>query len=231
MVHVCRSLRLLGAVLVHLSSLAAAAVSKVPLPSVFELICPRNGSVPLDSKASFGWAFPETGLSGAYFNGSMYLILPSGNTTGAAWASDYNATTVGTSPMDCSHVDASLLFSYDPMYKAGGGVGTYTVVWNFTYIFPASLNVTGDSVTCMGIGPSESYVETLQFTVVGNMSVNTKTTSEFSTQTITGVLGPSSVTGTVYAPSSSSKKYRYFSGSSLALAILWLAVAQVLVTL
>ncbi|KAF8315686.1 hypothetical protein DL93DRAFT_2227326 [Clavulina sp. PMI_390] len=194
-------LSLLAFVAAAIPRAAAIAVSTVPLPSDVELIYP-NGVVPLNSKAYFGWYFEKTLLSGAYFNGSVYLILPSGATTSAAWASNYNATTFGSAPVDCSNVDSAFLFAYDPISKAGEGAGMYTAVWNFTYIFPSSVDTSDNNVTCTGIGSSEFFVLQSQFMVSENITTNATvtTTVQYPIQSVSTMLS-ASPTGTLYSPS------------------------------
>ncbi|KAF8315688.1 hypothetical protein DL93DRAFT_2227328 [Clavulina sp. PMI_390] len=194
---------LLGSI-AFLQSASGLAFSKFPLPTQVELIYPKDGSVPLDEEITFGWSFenPSEPPWGAYYITELNLMLPSGNMSYVGSMTNYETTWREGEPMYCPAVNKDPpRLSYIPISRARGEIGTYTAIWNFTYTFPTSVNISTESVQCIGFGSTESFVLQRQFSVIGSTNISTFAPLTYPTKSELAALGPSP-TGSLYSVSS-----------------------------
>ncbi|KAF8315683.1 hypothetical protein DL93DRAFT_2166640 [Clavulina sp. PMI_390] len=203
MVQLHRSFSTLALLATLIPTISAAAVTKLPPPGEVALSYPQDGPIARNDSATFRWEINTGSLGGLYFTYILYFILPSGdiNFAGPNFYDNPSSPPSGKAPVDCTHPDAGGLVFLPQVGLLDGGSGTYTAVWNFTYTFPTSVDTSGDSIMCLGLGSSETFVLQRQFTVVDNVPQastvpNVNVTSTFA----------STPTGTAYKITSSARK-------------------------
>lgn len=125
-------------------------------------------------------------ISGVYFNLTLSLTSPNATNQPIMHYTNTNFTSpdFGKSPTRCGGVDGGIIWRNIYLNESG----IYNARWNFSWVFPTSVDTTGAVGVCTGTGLSEFYVLERHFLVFGAPSTAAPSTPQPLLQSTTSLL-------------------------------------------